>query len=340
MTKIALITGITGQDGSYLAEFLLDKGYRVHGLVRRSSTGINTTNIKHIEKDLTLHYGDLNDCGNLRNIIYSVRPDEIYNLAAQSHVSVSFQAPIYTGDTNGLGVLRLLEIIRQISNEKIIRFYQASTSELYGKVNSSPQNESTAFYPRSPYSVAKLYAYWITVNYREGYGVYACNGILFNHESPRRGPEFVTRKIVQGMLKQNLGLSDYLELGNLDALRDWGHAKDYVKAMWLMLQQPHPEDFVIATGEQHSVRDFCQSVANYIGYKILWQGSGLNEVGIRSDNGQTVIKVKPELYRPAEVNSLIGDANKAKQKLGWTTEYSFEDLVNEMCSSELEFLKA
>ena len=335
MSKVALITGITGQDGSYLAEFLLDKGYKVHGLVRRSSTGINNANIAHMEKELTLHYSDLNDCGNLRNIIYAVKPDEIYNLAAQSHVSVSFQTPIYTGDSNGLGVLRLLEIVRQISSEKRIKFYQASTSELYGKVKTSPQNELTEFYPRSPYAVAKLYAYWITVNYRESYNLFACNGILFNHESPRRGPEFVTRKIVQGMIQQHLGLADCLELGNLDALRDWGHARDYVRAMWLMLQQEQPDDYVIATGEQHSVRDFCQAVAQHLGYSIHWQGKGLNEIGIRTDSGEAVVKVSTEFYRPAEVNSLIGNANKARQQLGWRPEYSFQNLVSEMCDFEI-----
>ena len=335
MSKTAFITGITGQDGSYLAELLLSKGYQVHGLIRRTSTGVNNSNIKHIERDLFLHYGDLNDCGNLRNIIYSVLPDEIYNLAAQSHVSVSFQSPLHTGDVNGLGVLRLLEIVRQLSDIKRIKFYQASTSELYGKVARTPQDESTPFYPRSPYAVAKLYAYWATINYRESYNVFACNGILFNHESPRRGPDFVTRKIVRGMIQTQLGLTQYLELGNLDAWRDWGHAQDYVRAMWMMLQQDTPEDYVIATGEQYSVRDFCQAVARHLGFSIHWEGQGLNEVGVNTETGQPIIKISEQYYRPAEVNSLIGDATRARTALGWQPQYSFQDLVNDMCQSEL-----
>lgn len=333
--KTALITGITGQDGSYLAELLLSKGYQVHGLIRRSSTGVNNSNIKHIERDLFLHYGDLNDCGNLRNIIYSVLPDEIYNLAAQSHVSVSFQAPLHTGDVNGLGVLRQLEIVRQLAGVKRIKFYQASTSELYGKVTKTPQDESTPFYPRSPYAVAKLYAYWATINYRESYNVFACNGILFNHESPRRGPDFVTRKIVRGMIETQLGMTQYLELGNLDAWRDWGHAQDYVRAMWMMLQQDRPNDYVIATGEQYSVRDFCQAVAQNLGFSIRWQGQGLDEVGINTKTDQPMIKISEQYYRPAEVNSLIGDASRARTILGWQPQYSFQDLVNDMCQHEL-----
>lgn len=336
MKKTALVTGITGQDGSYLAELLLEKGYEVHGLVRRLSTGTNTQNIEHIKDKIKFHYNDLSDCANVRNIILSVKPDEVYNLAAQSHVSVSFEMPTFTADVNGVGVLKILESVRLLSKEKECKFYQASTSELYGKVRETPQTEKTPFYPRSPYAVAKLYAYWITVNYRESYGLYACNGILFNHESPRRGPEFVTRKIVQGMIRVHLGKQDVLELGNLDARRDWGHAKDYVRAMWLMLQQNVADDYVISSGEEHSVRNFCESVANYLDFNIRWSGEGLNEVGINTKTGKTVIRVNKDFYRPSEVPTIFGDCSKAKNVLGWKPEYNFNELVHEMCKREME----
>lgn len=336
MKKIALVTGITGQDGSYLAELLLEKDYEVHGLVRRASTGINTKNIEHIKDRIKFHYSDMSDCANVRNIILTVKPDEVYNLAAQSHVSVSFEMPTFTADVNAVGVLKILESVRTLSKEKKCRFYQASTSELYGKVRETPQTEHTAFYPRSPYAVAKLYAYWITVNYRESYGIYACNGILFNHESPRRGPEFVTRKIVQGMIRTHLGKQDVLELGNLDALRDWGHAKDYVHAMWLMMQQDEAKDYVISSGEQHSVRDFCESVAKYLNFDLLWQGEGLSEVGINTKTNKIVIRINEEFYRPAEVQTLLGDCTKAKMELDWKLEYNFDELVYEMCEQEME----
>jgi GDPmannose 4,6-dehydratase len=335
MKKIALVTGITGQDGSYLAELLLEKGYDVHGLVRRSSTGLNSQNIDHIKDKIKFHYSDLSDCANVRNIILSVKPDEVYNLAAQSHVSVSFEVPTFTGDVNAIGVLKLLEAVRTLSEEKECRFYQASTSELYGKVRETPQTEKTPFYPRSPYAVAKLYGYWITVNYRESYGLYTCNGILFNHESPRRGPEFVTRKIVQGMIRVNLGKQEVLELGNLDARRDWGHAKDYVRAMWLMMQQKTPDDYVISSDEEHSVRDFCNSVASYLGFNIKWQGEGLNEVGINTTTGKTIVRVNKDFYRPSEVPTIFGDCSKAKTVLGWKPEYNFDGLVHEMCEKEM-----
>jgi GDPmannose 4,6-dehydratase len=338
MSKTALITGVTGQDGSYLAELLLQKGYEVHGLVRRASNGINTTNIDHIKNDLKLHYSDLSDSANLQNIIMRIKPDEVYNLAAQSHVGVSFHVPAFTGEVNAMGVLYLLEAIRELNKEKQVKFYQASTSELYGLVQETPQKETTPFYPRSPYAVAKLYAYWITVNYREGYGIHASNGILFNHESPRRGPEFVTRKIVQDLINAfwSSDQSVRLRLGNLDALRDWGHAKDYVRAMWLMVQEDKPDDYVIATGEQHSVREFCELVANYIGFKIKWEGEGLNEIGRCDDDGRILIEVAEEFYRPAEVQTLLGDSTKARTKLGWQPEYSFNQLVAEMCEDEYE----
>lgn len=336
MKKIALVTGITGQDGSYLAELLLEKDYEVHGLVRRASTGINTKNIDHIKDKIKFHYSDMSDCANVRNVILSVKPDEVYNLAAQSHVSVSFEMPTFTADVNAVGVLKILEAIRTLSKEKQCKFYQASTSELYGKVRETPQTEKTPFYPRSPYAVAKLYAYWITVNYRESYDLYACNGILFNHESPRRGPEFVTRKIVQGMVRVHLNKQEVLELGNLDALRDWGHAKDYVHAMWLMMQQQEAKDYVISSGKQHSVRNFCNSVAKYLNYDLVWKGEGLDEVGINQKTSQVVIKINKDFYRPAEVQTLLGDCNKAKTELNWNAEYDFDQLVHEMCEHEME----
>lgn len=335
MSKKAFITGISGQVGSYLAEFLLTKGYEVHGLVRRASSGPNLTNIEHIKHDIRIHYGDMTDCANVRNIVMSVKPDEIYNLAAQSHVGVSFQVPISTGDINGLGVLHLLEAVRSLSQEKLTKFYQASTSELYGRVQETPQTETTPFYPRSPYSIAKLYAYWMTVNYRESYDLFACNGILFNHESPRRGPEFVTRKITQGLVEFVHG-GPTLKLGNLDAYRDWGHARDYIKAMWAMLQYEQPEDFVIATGKQYSVRQFCQLASQNLGLDIEWSGTGFDEIGIDRNTGRTVIEISKEFYRPAEVNTLLGDASKAKRLLGWSPECSFEQLVEEMVRSDLE----
>ena len=334
--KTAFITGITGQDGSYLAELLLEKNYKVHGLIRRNSTGPNFTNIAHIADQIEVHYGDLTDCANLRNIISKVEPDEIYNLAAQSHVSVSFESPAFTGDVNGLGVLKLLEATKLLAKQKPVKFYQASTSELYGKVRETPQTEMTPFHPRSPYAVAKLYGYWITVNYRESYNLFACNGILFNHESPRRGPEFVTRKIVQGMIRVHLGQQEVLKLGNLNARRDWGHAKDYVKAMWLILQQDQPNDYVISSGEEHSVRDFCENVADFLGFKIEWRGSDLEEIGINTTTGKVIVRVNEKFYRPAEVPTIFGDCNRAKQVLGWQQEYTFKDLVHEMCVYEMK----
>jgi len=336
MSKVALITGITGQDGSYLAELLLDKGYEVHGIVRRSSTGINTSNIESIKHKIKFHYGDLTDSANLESIIVKVKPDEVYNLGAQSHVSVSYDCPTYTGDVNAIGVLKLLEAVKTLAKEKQVKFYQASTSELYGKVKETPQTEATTFYPRSPYAVAKLYGYWIVVNYRESFNLFACNGILFNHESPRRGPEFVTRKIVQGMIRTHLGLQPILQLGNLNARRDWGHAKDYVRAMWAMLQQDKPDDYVISSDEEHSVRDFCEDVAEYLGFKIEWRGEGLNEIGINVSTGAKIIEVNKEFYRPAEVPTIFGDCSKAKKVLDWKPEYTFKDLVFEMCESEME----
>ena len=338
MKKIALITGITGQDGSYLAEFLLEKDYEVHGIVRRSSTGVNTTNIDSIKDRVKLHYGDLSDAANLEAIVMKVRPDEVYNLAAQSHVSVSYDCPTYTGDVNAIGVLKLLEAAKKLNKEKQVKFYQASTSELYGKVRETPQNEFTPFYPRSPYAVAKAYGYFITVNYRESFDMFACNGILFNHESPRRGPEFVTRKIVQGMLKTHLGMQDILQLGNLAARRDWGHAKDYVRAMWAILQQDTPEDFVISSDEEHSVKDFCDDVAKYLGFEIEWQGTDLEQIGINKTTGKRIIEVNKEFYRHAEVPTILGDCSKAKQKLNWKPEYTFKDLVFEMCEVEMKSL--
>ena len=327
--KVALITGITGQDGSYLAELLLEKGYEVHGIVRRSSL-INTARIDHIFEKLNLHYGDLTDSSNLISIIKKVEPDEIYNLGAQSHVKVSFETPEYTGQVDGLGTLRILEAVRLLGMEKHVRIYQASTSELYGLVQEVPQRETTPFYPRSPYGVAKLYGYWIVKNYRESYGLHASSGILFNHESPRRGETFVTRKITRGLSRISTGEQDVLSLGNLDARRDWGHAKDFVRAMWLMLQQDQPDDYVIATGEQHSVREFVEKSADYFGMKIEWMGEGLNEVGYDWNTKRPVIKVDPKYFRPAEVESLLGDATKAKEKLGWEPEISFTQLIEDM----------
>jgi GDPmannose 4,6-dehydratase len=328
--KVALITGITGQDGSYLAELLLEKGYEVHGIVRRSSL-INTHRIDGIYDRLSLHYGDLTDSTNLVRVIQKVQPDEIYNLGAQSHVKVSFEMPEYTADVDAVGTLRVLEAVRLLGMEDRVRIYQASTSELYGLVQETPQKETTPFYPRSPYGVAKLYGYWITKNYREAYGMYACTGILFNHESPRRGETFVTRKITQALSKISVGLQDCLYLGNLDAKRDWGHAKDFVEAMWLMLQQDEPDDYVIATGTQYSVKDFVEEAAPYFGMKIAWEGEGLNEIGIDKLTKKVVIRVDSKYFRPAEVESLLGDPTKAKKELGWEPKISFKQLVEDMC---------
>jgi GDPmannose 4,6-dehydratase len=328
--KVALITGITGQDGSYLAELLLEKGYEVHGIIRRSSL-INTHRIDGIYDRLNLHYGDLTDSTNLVRVIQKVQPDEIYNLGAQSHVKVSFEMPEYTADVDAVGTLRILEAVRLLGMEDRVRIYQASTSELYGLVQETPQKETTPFYPRSPYGVAKLYGYWITKNYREAYGMYACTGILFNHESPRRGETFVTRKITQALSKISVGLQDCLYLGNLNSRRDWGHAKDFVEAMWVMLQQDEPDDYVIATGTQYSVKDFVEEAAPYFGMKISWEGEGLDEVGIDKLTKKEVIRVNPKYFRPAEVETLLGDASKAKEKLGWEPKISFKELVEDMC---------
>ena len=342
MSKTALITGITGQDGAYLTEVLLDKGYEVHGIKRRSSL-FNTHRIDHLYHDphekgrnLTLHYGDLSDSSNLIRIVKEVQPDEIYNLAAQSHVAVSFESPEYTADVDALGTLRLLEAIRILGLENKCRFYQASTSELFGEVQETPQTETTPFYPRSPYAVAKLYAYWITVNFRESYGMYACNGILFNHESPLRGETFVTRKITRALARIKLGMQDRLYLGNLDAKRDWGHAKDYVEMQWLMLQQDAPDDYVIATGIQHSVREFVDIAANELGLTIRWEGSGVKEKGYDAGTNKCIVAVDPRYFRPAEVETLLGDPTKAKEKLGWTPSISFEELVKEMVVEDLK----
>ena len=341
--KKALITGITGQDGSYLAEFLLDKGYEVHGVKRRTSL-INTDRIDHLYQDpheqnrkFILHHGDLTDATSLIRIIQEVQPDEIYNLAAQSHVAVSFEEPEYTANSDALGALRILEAIRILKLEKKTKYYQASTSELYGATLKTPQNEKTPFYPRSPYGVAKLYAYWITVNYREAYGIYACNGILFNHESPVRGETFVTRKITRALARIKIGLQKNLYLGNLNALRDWGHAKDFVEAQWLMLQQQKPEDFVIATGKQYSVRDFINLASKFLDMTIEWKGKDLEEVG--SYNGKEIIKIDPKYFRPTEVETLLGDASKAKEKLNWVPKISFEQLVKEMIDKDLKLAK-
>jgi GDPmannose 4,6-dehydratase len=329
--KTALITGITGQDGSYLAELLLEKGYEVHGIVRRSSL-INTHRIDHIydNPNLTLHYGDLTDATNIIGVIKKTKPDEIYNLGAQSHVKVSFETPEYTGNVDGLGTLRVLEAVRLLGMEDKVRIYQASTSELYGEVQETPQTETTPFYPRSPYGVAKLYGFWIVKNYRESYGMHASSGILFNHESPRRGETFVTRKITRGLSRISVGLQDCLYLGNLDAKRDWGHAKDYARAMWLMLQQDEPDDYVIATGEQYTVREFVNKASNYFGMKIEWMGEGMDEVGYDWNTKRPVVKVSEKYFRPAEVESLLGDATKAKEKLGWEPEISFKELIEDM----------
>jgi GDPmannose 4,6-dehydratase len=331
--KKALITGITGQDGSYLAELLLEKGYEVHGIIRRSSL-INTHRIDHIYNRLHLHYGDLTDSTNIVRVIQKVQPDEIYNLGAQSHVKVSFEMPEYTADVDGMGTLRILEAVRLLGMEERVRIYQASTSELYGLVQETPQRETTPFYPRSPYGVAKLYGYWITKNYRESYGMYACTGILFNHESPRRGETFVTRKITRGLKAISEGKQNILHLGNLNARRDWGHAKDFVEAMWMMLQQDSPDDFVISTGEQYSVRDFIDEAAPYFGMQITWRGEELDEVGYDVFTGNEVIRVNPKYFRPSEVETLLGDASKAKEKLGWKPKTSFKQLVEDMCINE------
>ena len=337
--KIALITGITGQDGSYLTEFLLEKGYVVHGLVRRSST-LNTHRIDHISHDmhdadtrLVLHYGDLTDTSNLLRIIKEVQPDEIYNLGAQTHVAVSFESPEYTADVDGIGTLRILESIRILGLEKKTRFYQASTSELYGLVQETPQKETTPFYPRSPYAVAKMYAYWITVNYREAYGIFACNGILFNHESPRRGETFVTRKITRGLANISLRLQSCLYMGNIDALRDWGHAKDCIRMQWMMLQQDQPDDFVVATGVQYSVREFIEKASQALGKTIVWSGSGVEETGSWDD--QVVVRIDPHFFRPAEVQTLLGDPSKARAKLGWEPEVTLDEMIQEMVASDL-----
>ena len=359
INKVALITGVTGQDGSYLSEFLLNKGYTVHGIKRRSSS-FNTSRVDHIYEDphfentkFILHYGDLVDSANLIRIIQEVQPDEIYNLGAQSHVAVSFESPEYTANSDAIGALRILEAIRLLGLAKKTKFYQASTSELYGLVQQIPQTEKTPFYPRSPYAVAKLYAYWITINYREAYGIFACNGILFNHESPRRGETFVTRKITRGLSRIEAGLEKCIYLGNIDSLRDWGHAKDYVEMQWLMLQQEKPIDYVIATGRQSSVRDFIELTAQKIGWNkkssgsaIIWEGEGINETGRRADTNEIVIKIDPRYYRPAEVETLLGDPSKASKDLGWESKTSLDELVSEMVELDLkqaveesEFLK-
>jgi len=345
MIKKALITGITGQDGAYLAEFLLEKGYEVHGIKRRSSL-FNTARIDHLYQDphdknpkLILHHGDLTDSTSLIRIIQEVQPDEIYNLAAQSHVAVSFEEPEYTANSDALGALRILEAIRILGLEKKTKYYQASTSELFGDVQETPQNEKTPFHPRSPYAVAKLYAYWITINYREAYGIYACNGILFNHESPIRGETFVTRKITRALARIKLGLQDSLFLGNMDAKRDWGHARDYVEMQWLMLQQDTPEDFTISTGVQYSVRDFVNIAAKELGIELKWNGYGINETGANTATGKIIIRVDQRYFRPTEVETLLGDSTKAREKLGWTPKISFEELVREMVAHDLNDAK-
>jgi GDPmannose 4,6-dehydratase len=345
LTKKALVTGITGQDGAYLAELLLAKGYEVHGIKRRASS-FNTDRIDHLYRDphssgvrLHLHYGDLTDATNLIRIVQQVQPDEIYNLAAQSHVAVSFETPEYTANADALGTLRLLEAIRILGLEDKTRFYQASTSEMFGKVMETPQRETTPFYPRSPYGAAKVYGHWITVNYREAYGIYACSGILFNHESPIRGETFVTRKITRALARIQEGLEERLYLGNLDSLRDWGHAKDYVLAQWLMLQQAQAEDFVIATGEQHSVREFVSLAAQHLGMAIEWHGKGVAEQGVDRKSGKTLVEVDARYFRPTEVETLLGDATKARTKLGWQPQFSFEDLVKEMVAEDLQLAR-
>jgi len=340
--KVALITGITGQDGAYLAELLLHKGYAVHGIKRRASS-FNTDRIDHLYRDphdpdqqFVLHYGDLTDATNLIRIIQQVQPDEIYNLAAQSHVAVSFETPEYTGNADALGTLRLLEAIRILGLEKKTRFYQASTSEMFGKVQEVPQKETTPFYPRSPYAAAKVYSYWICVNYREAYGIYACNGILFNHESPIRGETFVTRKITRAVARIKLGLQDKLYLGNLDSKRDWGHAKDYVKAQWLILQQEEPDDYVIATGKQYSVRQFVEAALSEVGVSLIWEGEGIDEKGIDVETGRVLVEVDPRYFRPTEVETLLGDPSKAKRKLGWEAKTPLHDMVAEMVREDLK----
>jgi len=340
--KRALITGITGQDGAYLAEFLIEKGYEVHGIKRRSSS-FNTARIDHLyqdphDKDLRfiLHYGDLTDATNLIRVIQEVKPHELYNLAAQSHVKVSFESPVYTANVDALGALRLLEAIRILKLEKKTRFYQASTSEIYGKVQEVPQTENTPFYPRSPYGVAKLYAYWVTVNYREAYGIFACNGILFNHESPIRGETFITRKITRALARIKLNLQDCLYVGNLNAKRDWGHAKDYIEMQWLMLQQDKPEDYVIATGIQHSVRECISVAADCLDMRISWRGEGPDEKGVDEKSGKVVVAIDPRYFRPTEVDTLLGDPSKARQKLGWKARYTFEELISEMVEADLK----
>jgi GDPmannose 4,6-dehydratase len=345
LTRTALITGITGQDGAYLAELLLEKGYVVHGVKRRASS-FNTDRIDHLYQDphernvrLKLHYGDLTDSTNLIRIIQEIQPDEIYNLGAQSHVAVSFETPEYTANSDAVGTLRVLEAIRILGLEKKTRFYQASTSEMFGKVQEIPQRETTPFYPRSPYGAAKVYAHWITVNYREAYGLFACSGILFNHESPLRGETFVSRKITRALTRISVGLQDTLHLGNLDSKRDWGHARDYVRAQWLMLQSDVAEDFVIATGKQFSVRHFVESAGVLLDMKIEWRGKGVDEVGVDTVTGRTLVRVDPRYFRPTEVETLLGDASKAREKLGWTAEVSFADLVAEMVASDLDLAK-
>jgi GDPmannose 4,6-dehydratase len=341
LAKTALITGVTGQDGAYLAELLLEKGYEVHGIKRRASS-YNTARVDHLYQDpheadrhFILHYGDLTDATNLIRIMQEVKPDEVYNLAAQSHVAVSFEMPEYTANVDGLGTLRVLEAIRLLGMTETCRVYQASTSELYGMVQEVPQTETTPFYPRSPYGAAKLYGYWITVNYREAYNMYACNGILFNHESPIRGETFVTRKVTRGLARIKVGIDDCLYLGNLDALRDWGHAKDYVYMQWLMLQQDEPEDYVIATGIQHSIRDMVNCAAQSLELDIEWRGEGVDEVGIDTATGREIVRVDPHYFRPTEVDTLLGDASKAREKLGWEPKVTFEELVREMTASDL-----
>ncbi|XP_055620548.1 GDP-mannose 4,6 dehydratase [Toxorhynchites rutilus septentrionalis] len=344
--RVALITGITGQDGSYLAEFLLAKGYEVHGIIRRAST-FNTSRIEHLYADphthkegkMKLHYGDMTDSGCLVKIIAQVRPYEVYNLAAQSHVKVSFELSEYTAEVDAVGTLRLLEAIKTCGLEKTVRFYQASTSELYGKVVETPQNEKTPFYPRSPYACAKLYGYWIVINYREAFNMFACNGILFNHESPRRGENFVTRKITRSVAKIYLNQLDHLELGNLDSKRDWGHARDYVEAMWLMMQRKNPQDYVIATGECHSVREFVEESFKYVGREIEWRGKGLEEVGVEKGTDIVRVRVNPKYFRPTEVDLLLGDASKAKEELGWAPRITFLELVADMMAADIQLMK-
>lgn len=344
--RVALITGITGQDGSYLAEFLLEKGYDVHGIIRRASS-FNTARIQHLYADpkchrqgkMKLHYGDMTDSSSLVKVISLVQPTEIYNLAAQSHVMVSFEVSEYTAEVDAVGTVRLLDAIRTCGLEKSVKFYHASTSELYGRAIEIPQNEKTPFYPRSPYACAKLYSFWIVVNYREAYNMFACNGILFNHESPRRGENFVTRKVTRSIAKIHLGLQDVLELGNLDAKRDWGHAKDYVEAMWLMLQQSTPDDYVIATGETHSVKEFVEVAFRYVGRTIKWEGEGLNETGKDADSGKVLVRINPKYFRPTEVDVLLGDATKAKEKFGWKPTITFEELVKDMMDADLNLMR-